>query len=118
MVVDSKPLLTATVRSFKRVQMNSYEFTDNTKRCITRFQEQVKIRLPDVKAKELIAVFLDPMTKSYAFRLCGGQFKEAEREITVLHREMYVALNKDQDTKQSVGDEEMKEPRKLTEAGC
>ena len=97
-IVDSKPALTATIRSFKQVKMNAFQFTNNAKRCVAQFQEQAKLRLPDLGVNNLITIFLDPMTKSYSWNLCRGKHLEAKKEISVLYRDMYVALTKDEDT--------------------
>ena len=37
-------------------------------------------------------MFLDPMTKSFAEKLCGNQYDEAKREVKDLHRLLYDKL--------------------------
>ena len=55
-------------------------------------KKQIELRLPAPEAKELVAVFLDPMTKSFAEKLCGNQYDEAKREVKDLHRLLYDKL--------------------------
>ena len=56
------------------------------------------MRLPAPESKKLVAVFLDPMTKSFAEKLCGNQYNEAKREVKDLHRLLYDKLHSKADT--------------------
>ena len=63
------------------------------KRVLSRLQEQVKKRLPERDAEDLVAVLLDPLTKPFAPLWLGTDgYCKARRLLKKQHRELYVKI--------------------------
>ena len=63
------------------------------KRVLSRLEEQLKNRLPEREAEDLIAVLLDPLTKPFAKLWLGNDgYKKAKNVLKKKHRELYVKI--------------------------
>ena len=78
-----------------RIWKNASDFTESGKTCLLRLQEQAKSRLPQLKPHQMVVVFLDQTTKTFAKNVfeTPEEYAKAKEELLVMHLEVYRALH-------------------------
>ncbi len=102
MLLDCQMVGTSAA-TWPRVHCPVAEFSKDGKIALTRLKEQIKLRLPELSAREGAIVILDPLTKLFATALLGGRvkFQASKLFLQQLHHDIYNIHNSGGDEAQS-----------------